>query len=202
MKRAVQQQLLDFMGGGKYTIHVGKGFYDGRTVEFDTSKLTFICLGALSGLRETKTEKKQSLGFSSSEESDIQEYTITPQDLMGIGLERELVGRFNTYLHTEEYSKEDLLRILKESTISPIVGFTKWVEANGKKLEIEDGVYEAIVDAAYELNTGARSLQTVMNNIRTHYIKPVMRGTEEVIYLDLETVININKSMVTRKGRR
>ena len=32
-----EQELLDFMGGGKYTINVGNGFFDSHKVEFDTS---------------------------------------------------------------------------------------------------------------------------------------------------------------------
>jgi len=203
MKKAVQQQLLDFMGGGKYKITVGNSMFDIREIEFDTSKLTFICLAALTDLRTHKTDKKQPIGFGNShEENETYDYDITPKDLIEeIGLERELVGRFNTYLHTEQYSKESLLKILKESTISPIIGFKKWIESKGKKLVIEDGVYEAIAEAAYELNTGARGLQTVMNNIRTPFIKEVLRGKNEVINLTLDTVININKSVTSRKGR-
>lgn len=141
MKRAVQQQLLDFLGGGKYTIRVGNGIFNTEEIEFDTSKLTFVCLGALTDLRSQKTEKKQSIGFGqSSQQSEQQEYSITPQDLIRIGLERELVGRINTYLHTNDYSKENLIRILKESTISPLIGFRQWIESRGKKLEI-DGMF-------------------------------------------------------------
>lgn len=203
MKRAVQQQLLDFLGGGKYRIQTGGGFFGLSEVEFDTSKLTFICLGALSDLRTQKTQKKQSIGFgNSSEETEIEEYSITPQDLMSIGLERELVGRFNTFLHTNDYSKEDLMNILKESTISSIISFKKWIESRGKELIIEEEVYELIVNYAYTLNTGARSLQTAMNNIRTHYIKEVLRGKDTIVYLDAQTVQNILDQTTKRKGRR
>lgn len=202
MKKAVQQQLLDFLGGGKYQIDVGNNIFDKRKVEFDTSKLTFVCLGALTSLRDSKTNKKQPIGFVKTDELDNRNYNITPNDLIDTGLERELVGRINTYLHTEEYSKEDLLKILKESTISPLIGFRKWIESKGKKLEIEDGVYDSIASFAYELNTGARSLQTVVNNIRTHFIKEVLRGTKEVIYLDTKTVNEINNNSISRRTKR
>lgn len=202
MKRAVQQQLLDFLGGGKYTIRVGSSIFDMNEFEFDTSKLTFVCLGALTDLRSQKTEKKQSIGFGQSSLQDgQQDYTITPQDLMGIGLERELVGRFNTYLHTNDYSRENLIKILRESTISPLIGFRQWIESRGKKLEIDEDVYDMIADQAYELNTGARSLQTVMNNIRTPFIKEVLRGTSQIIHLDSETVVKVSGQTMNRKGR-
>ena len=203
MKKAVQQQLLDFMGGGTYEIVVGDNLFNREKITFDTSKLTFICLAALTDLREKKTQKKQIIGFGNRAEAQNNEsYTITVQDLIDIGLKKELAGRFNTFLHTEEYSKESLLRILKESTISPIAGFEKWITSHGKKLIIEDSVYEAIADAAYDLNTGARSLQTVMNNIRTPFLKEVLRGKEKTIYLDVDTVKNITEETVKRKVRK
>lgn len=198
MKKAVQQQLLDFLGGGKYNICV----FDMNEIEFDTSKLTFVCLGALTDLRSKKTETKQSIGFGQTYQSnESQIYSITPQDLINIGLERELVGRFNTYLHTDNYNKESLEKILRESTISPLIGFKKWIEAYGKQLVIDEDVYGLIVEQAYKLNTGARSLQTIMNNIRTPLIKEVLRGTNDTIHLDSETVMKSNSQTMNRKGR-
>ena len=204
MKKAIQQQLLDFMGGGKYTISVGSSLLFSETIEFDTSHLTFICLGALTDLRDDKTKDDPNpLGFESeTKKNDSDTYSITPQDLIDLGFERELVGRINTYIHTEDYSKEDLLRILKESEISPMIGFKRWIESKGKKLVIGEGVYEAIVDYAFDLNTGARSLQTVVNNIRTHFLKKVLREKEDTIYLDAETVVEICNKTINRRRKR
>ncbi len=202
MKRAVQQQLLDFLGGGKYNIHTSKTLFNSNEVEFDTSKLTFICLGALTNLRTYKTRRKSTVGFGQSDDiEEEQEYNITPNDLIGIGLERELVGRFNTYLHTNDYSVDSLERILRVSTISPLLGFKKWVESHGKKLIIDEDVYRLIAEQAYELNTGARSLQTVMNNIRTQFIKKVLRENDKVIHLDSETVMKVSSQSMTRRRR-
>ena len=203
MKKAVQQQLLDFMGGGNYEFVVGDNPFNRRKITFDTSKLTFICLATLTDLRDKKTNNKPLIGFGDREEVKVNEsYTITPEDLIDLGFERELVGRFNVYLHTDEYSKESLLRILKESTISPLIGFKRWINSRNKKLIIEDGVYETIAESAYDLNTGARSLQTVMNNIRTPFLKEVLRGKEETIYLDVDTVKKITEETVKRKVRK
>ena len=93
------------------------------------------------------------------------------------------------------------MKILRESTISPLIGFRKWIELRGKKLVIDEEVYDLIVEQAYQLNTGARSLQTVMNNIRTHFIKEVLRGNSETINLDFETVKRICGYAMNRKGR-
>ena len=203
MKKAVQQQLLDFLGGGKYIIRAGDLIPGAGDVQFDTSRLTFVCLAALTDLRSEKTSKSQAItGFGQKiEQNDNVEYSITPQDLMSIGLERELVGRFNTYLHTNDYSKEALVKILKESTISPLIGFKNWIESKNKKLEIDDDVYDLIAEYAYDLNLGARSLQTVMNNIRTPFIKEVLRGNSQSIKLDSDIVTKINGNTINRRVR-
>ena len=184
MKKAVQQQLLDFLSGGKYKISIGESFFDNRTIEFDTSKLTFVCIGALTDLHKRKTAIRQTDGTYYIAD----DHHITPQDLMNIGLEKELVGRFNTYIHTNDYSISALERILRESTISPSLGFQKWIESQGKKLVLDDNIYKIIATQAHNLKTGARGLQTVMNSIRTMYIREVLCGSDKNIHLNLKTV--------------
>lgn len=202
MNNAVQHQLLDFLGGGVYDINVSGRLFP-NIVKFDTSKLTFVCLGALTNLRSKKTMKKNTIGFNqTSQDTNTVDYSITPQDLISIGLQKELVGRFNTYLHTEDYSKDALKQILLKSSISPLIGFRKWVESFNKELIIEDDVYDIIAEQAYELNTGARSLETVMNSIRTRYLKEVIRGKETTIYLDAETINLAHTQSMTRKERK
>ena len=201
MKTAVQHQLLDFLGGGKYTIEVKKG----TTAEFDTSKITFVCLGALTNLRNSKTQvsSQRPMGFNVKydEPNKAKEYSITPDDLIEMGLEKELVGRFNIYIHTKDYSKEDLKKILLESKISPLIGFTTLVSSFGKKLVIDDGVYDLIANAAYDLNTGARSLQTVVNNLNSQYLEELLMGAEDEIHITTEDVKRITDGAFKEKER-
>ena len=198
MKKAVQQQLLDFLGGGKYLI---KPNQNEKSIEFDTSKITFVCLGALSKLRDELSNTPNPIGFERVFASTPNSYEITPDDLVSIGLERELVGRFNTYLHTLDYTKEDLYKILTESSISPLKAFEELVKNNGKKLVIGKGVLEIIVDEAYKLKTGARSLQTIVNSIRTKYLKEILRSSNDIIYLDKDIVLEITSNTFKRIRR-
>ena len=41
-----------------------------------------------------------------------------------------------------------------------------------------------------------------MNNIRTPFLKEVLRGKEETIYLDVDTVKKITEETVKRKVRK
>lgn len=201
MKTAVQHQLLDFLGGGKYNIEVDNK----PTIEFDTSKLTFVCLGALTNLRNSKTQTvlQRPIGFNVKydESNKAKDYSITPDDLIKIGFEKELVGRFNTYVHTKDYSKDDLKKILLESKISPLIGFKTLVLSLGKRLVMDDSAYDLIAEAAYDLNTGARSLQTIINNLNSQYLEELLMGVDEEIHITAEDVKRINDTAFKEKGR-
>ena len=201
MKQAVQDQLLSLLGGEKYSFTVGRSLFGGNDIEFDTSKLTIVCLGAITNLREEKTSNKQTIGFTTEEKEEDTSYVIKPEDLIKMGLQKELVGRINTFLHTKDYSVEDLEKILKESSISPMVGFKEWAEALGKKVVIDDEVYPLVAEKAYDLNTGARSLQTVMNSIRTRFLKTVLRGEEKELSLTPDDVNAAYAKTINRAKR-
>ncbi len=204
MQAEAQQQLLDLFGGDTYTIDVGDSIFSRTEIQFDTSKLTFICLGSLNDFRSYLTNNPNTIGFKSSEDrkkQEYQNYSLDQKDLIEFGIDRELAGRINVFLHTKDYNIEDLEAILKNSTISPLYGFKKWVESSGKDLIIDDDVYNLIAKQAHELGTGARSLQTVLNNIRTKYMREVLRGQEDTVKLDKETIEEINKQIQRRKTR-
>lgn len=200
VKKAIQHQLLDFLGGGKYTVD-----YEGTKVEFDTSRLTFVCLGALTNLRNAKTSIKiqRPIGFNAElvKPTESKEYTITPMDLINMGLEKELVGRFNTFLHTKDYSEEDLKKILLESEISPLIGFKTIVSANDKVLNIDEDAYDLIAKSAYDLNTGARSLQTIISSIKTDYLEQILLSEEQEIHITSEDVLRITNETFKERSR-
>ena len=202
MKKAVQHQLLDLMGGGKYILSSSdrKGF-PFEDYEFDTSKLTFICIGALTNLRDKKTESVKHIGFGAKEQIEKEEYDINSEDLINMGLERELVGRLNTFIHTKEYSEEDLKNILLNSRISPLIGFENFLNYIGVDLIIEEDVYDLIAHEAYEMKTGARALQTIIYSIRKEFIRDIYQNGLLEIYLDCETVRKVINSMTKRKKR-
>ena len=194
MKRGVQQELLDFLGGGKYSV---------ADDEFDTSKLTFVCLGALTNLRKNKTEKKKSIGFQTNEDNtEKKEYEITPDDLIKLGIEKELVARINTYLHTNDYDKETLKKILIDSSASPLKGIIDLANACGKKVIIDSSVYDLIANKAYDLNFGARSLHTVVDTLSTNLLHKILKSRSKVIRIDYDTVKSIIDENNIRRVRK
>ena len=145
----------------------------------------------------------QSIGFErKNENASNKKHTISTEDLIELGFERELVGRFNTFLHTVDYSKEDLLKILLYSSISSLISFNTLCKKKNKTLIINDDFYEAVANEAYSLNTGARSLQIVINSIRSEFLSDIYINFNGNICLDAKTVKKVMDSVVIREVRK
>lgn len=167
MRRSIQQELLTFIGGTQFDIE-----YKGKNYSFDTSKLTIIGMGAFTSLRERKiadNEKryKPSVGFSTAGDNDIKRnYTITKDDYVNEGLERELVGRFSCITYTNDLTIEDMKRILTESISSPL----EWLKMTGRlcgcNINISDDIIYDIARKAYNTNTGARGLNYIVQALK------------------------------------
>lgn len=83
-----------------------------------------------------------------------------------------------------------------------MLSLKKGISLYGKELIIDEDIYEDIVNAAYQLHSGARGLQTIINNIRTSFLKEILRGEEQTIYLGKERVKeDIDKIFVRRINR-
>lgn len=83
-----------------------------------------------------------------------------------------------------------------------MLSLKKGISLYGKELIIDEDIYEDIVNAAYQLHSGARGLQTIINNIRTSFLKEILRREEQTIYLGKERVKeDIDKIFVRRINR-
>lgn len=190
MRRAIQQELLSFMSGTKIKVSTDFVFFKDNSVEFDTSNLTFICSGAFTGLSEMKIEekKKKPIGFSLDTESEKENtYTITEQDYIDYGIERELMGRIQLITSTKAYSVEDLKRILLESTISPLKGFIEFVKSFGiKQVTYDDSFIEKVAQMAYDLGFGARGLHQIFANLKDSMLLDIINNKTISINLTTE----------------
>ncbi len=210
MKKALQEELLDILSGGKYNLDQGLATkITGQALEFDTSKVTFIGIGALTELREEKIEKEtksKSMGFKNSDELNRikkrVDYTIDKQDLIDYGIIPELANRFNTFLHTVDYDAETLKEQLIRSEISPMLALKQWVEFFDKKLVVTDEIYDLIAEEAYNLKAGARGNETVVDSIRTLLLEKVLKGTDDEIVITPELVRQANNQRTSRNGVR
>lgn len=172
MKKGVQEELLTFIGGGKVDIKNGKS----KNITFDTTRITFILMGAFTDIREAKIKEIDTnrIGFG-DEENKEQSYEIVAQDYIDYGLQRELVGRIKVIQNTKAYTKEDLTNILLNSKISPLLNLEKTAKMYGYGgIKYDDDFIEKVIDKAYEMDTGARSLQTVMLGLQNILLLEMM----------------------------
>ena len=203
MRKGVQQELLAFISGGKYDVKLG-GFM-GKKVEFDTSNLTFICMGAFTDIRDQKIEEKNKnskpMGFAVSEineETDEDKtYNISEQDYIEYGLEREFVGRFALLTSTKAYSKKDYKNILLKSTISPLKTFIEFAKSFGvEEVNYDDAFIDEVCNMAYELNFGARGLHQIISNLKNVLLLDIINGQSKTIILTNEMLNKVKEKSI------
>lgn len=155
-KKGVQRSLLKLLDGTVYTLSNNK--------KFDTSKLTVVALGAFTGiLEEKKRYNGSSMGFKSNnspEDDKVYDYsTLVEDDFVRFGIIRELIGRFSNIVSTNSLTKEDMVKIIKESNFSPLKTYKKLFDIMGVDFDFNDEFIEYVAETAIAKNTGARSLK-------------------------------------------
>lgn len=197
IRKGLQEELLTYLSGATFKIN-----YEDKQVEFDTSKITFVGMGAFTKLRERKIAEKEGkkmgtiVGFGMPAKTTISSdktITIGADDYISEGLSRELIGRFTTITNTDPIDKEGLIRIMKESATSPLLFIKELARRQGKNLIISDDVIEYIAETALEMNTGARALQTVFSPIQRSIARQILSGNELDIEISMEMVKSLQK---------
>ena len=177
-RNGVQRSLLKLLDGG--TITFREDNYDGNLIDFNTSKLTVVALGAFSGIKKN---------------DDYSDVSI--KDFIDQGIMREVMGRFSKLVPMNHFSKNDYRRILLESKLSPINTYQKLFEELGIKFSYDDELINYIVAEAEALECGARSLKTVFDGIISDELFDVFSGDKKEVHLKVPK--DQSKSYVARK---
>jgi ATP-dependent Clp protease ATP-binding subunit ClpX len=135
-------------------------------------------LGAFQDLRERKI--KEGLDENG-------QYEMNPDDYIGEGIMRELVGRFSLITATKSLTKQDLMDILMKSEISPLTQLQNLGrQIYQKDILINEDMVEKIAEEALQFDTGARALATIVNGIREQVLDALINGDETQIVIDEE----------------
>lgn len=168
----VLKSMLKIIEGTKLSISdpEASNFGEDKLIEFDTSNIVFIFLGAFSGMNQIidKRMKKGGLGFISNNysESDSKfSRKVLKKDLVAYGLPEEFIGRIDTIVEMNKLNKEDLECILKDSRLSIFRKYENQLKAKGITLEYDDNIFESIAEKSLSLDTGARELSNTVNYI-------------------------------------
>ena len=134
----VQRSLLKLLDGSTF-------YFKDR--KFDTSKLSVVALGAFDKIAKDDEYKN-----------------ITTTNFVEYGIMRELMGRFSKLIAMNALTKEDLKSILINSNFSPINTYKELFDTMNIKFSYDDSFIDHVAEKAVNLNSGARSLKTIVDN--------------------------------------
>ena len=159
----------------------------------DTTNILFIGIGAFVGLDSIIKGRMNTntMGFFSDntrfEEPESYYKYVTPHDLKDYGFIPEFIGRFPIVCNVNKLSVDSLVAILKEPKNALIKQYSDLLQMDGVKLTFEDKALEMIAQEAYDLNTGARALRSILEKV-----------LEDVMYeAPLKAMNGINEIKVT-----
>lgn len=188
----VQQALLKIIESTVANVppQGGRKHPQQECIRIDTTNILFIMGGAFVGLDEivSKRKEKSSLGFGGNVEihkENTFEFLkdVQPQDLIKYGLIPEFVGRVPITVGLHPLTEDALVSILTEPKNALVKQYKKLIGLDNVDLEITEPAVRAVAKRAIELNTGARGLRTILENlmIETMYEIPSIEDIEKVI---------------------
>ena len=201
----VQQALLKLIEGTSASVHPqgGRKHPNHETVAVDTSNILFICGGAFGGLTDIVANRVTSsgIGFSavlpgkSADHLPQEELLrlVEPEDLVRYGLIPELVGRLPIVASLDPLGVDDLVRVFKEPKDSLLRQYTALFAMENVDIEFRAAAVRKIAEFAYERNTGARGLRSIVEQclLDCFYKVPTLaRGNEGEIVVDAKSITN------------
>ena len=197
----VQQALLKIVESTVASVPPQGGRKHPQQECLTITNILFIFGGAFVGLDKIieKRLSSSSLGFggelkAQKEDADEALKQLQPQDLIKFGLIPEFIGRVPVTVSLTALDEDALVRILTEPKDSLVKQYIKLLEMDGVKLVFEDDAVRAIAHKAIELNTGARGLRSIMEDIMldTMFDAPDDKSVKKII---------ITKDVIEKKAK-
>jgi ATP-dependent Clp protease ATP-binding subunit ClpX len=164
-----QRGLLKILEGSVVGLEVKKD----TKVFINTTNILFICAGAFPDLKDIIKNRADTntIGFNSEAKKpiDLYENGVTTEDLETYGFMSEFLGRIPIRTVLEDLDINQLRLILTKPEDSLVTQYTEIFSMDGIKLEFSSTGLEEIAKQAYELQTGARGLKTILEKVLFDY---------------------------------
>lgn len=167
----VQQALLKIIEGTVCSVppQGGRKHPEQKCIHIDTSNILFIGGGTFCGIDDIIDKRNgQKMGFTTQKEFD-KKIDPKPQDLVKFGLIPEFVGRFPLIQKLEKLSVDDLIQVLTEPKNSIINQYKKIFDYDSVALEFTKEALARIAEEAISLETGARGIKQIIENVLSEY---------------------------------
>lgn len=156
--------MLKIAEGTKFNVEISHG----SSIEFDTSNLTVIFSGAFSKMNQKLEPETKPIGFNSpipKKQVGGGTTQYTAEDFVKYGFNPEFIGRINCFIGLNSLGLDDIKNILANSEMSPLKSYQAIFNQLGIDLTTQTRLIDLIAEKAYKMNTGARGLKAIVNDI-------------------------------------
>ena len=179
---AVQEELLKILEPNIVDVTLPSK----KVIQFDTSRLTVILMGAFVDLEDIKKKRliKKNMGFRSRGEElsdeEIQKSEFLPEDFIEYGFIPEFVGRTLMIGVLRKLNKEDIMKLILCGKKSPYVKNTSLL-ANYYNVDQQISIkfLEKIAEELAEAETGVRALESRITKLFRPIIEAAMEHPNE-----------------------
>lgn len=190
LNEGVQDEYLTMMNGDIVTIPAESFMDSSKTI--DTSHITFITAGAFSELLKKRKKSTKPLGFVPVQVKEGEKpKEITVDELEEFGMRPEIIGRQGVVVEIRELTRDDLIDIISNSSISNLRLWQKAYELTDHvKVVTDEGYIERVADKSTAQHIGARGIEKVVNISLRDVSKAIrlLKGKPGELVLKKETV--------------